>query len=534
MRTSPPSSSKPQVLEDVAEVMQHIQSRLPEKTAALTSVLSKSWLHAWSTIPTLRFHVPNEQEKKHLKLAYIDRTLIRYLRDNIPIQRFDLYIRIENGESGSLEEKWIRSVATKTSLKELSLKIQLLGASFNLPEEILSGENVTKISVSTSRGTTHAVWMRTSHLPKVINCVSLRELHLNGVRISQQVLDHILSSCKLLAKIELIFCSRDLNTIKVKNLPCLDELKVVTEYGRFTSVEMNDVPNLRLFTCNLHVPRCMRFRSYTHSISLGSRLTQLSLGGPGLVTDNASLDMFKSGFGFPFLESLTLEMTYWTSGTFHFTCGSIKRFSMWKCPKSLIDIQVNALNMRFFHFGGETMPNLSFPISTTLEEITFRLRLDKPFGASFFLKMREALELSSKCDIYITTYGPPDMDLDDLKTRLRFPPAMNVQKLSLVTCKDECLWERSLFCDAFFEICHPKLVLANPDIMFEQNNHFCKLMLREVLEKKTTGTANWRHYLKHVQIKTRLHKKWETLSNSHRSFLDRPVPPYAAFKLEWT
>nr|KAJ0219162.1 hypothetical protein LSAT_V11C300144900 [Lactuca sativa] len=128
---------------------------------------------------------------------------------------------------------------------------------------------------------------------------------------------------------------------------------------------------------------------------------------------------------------------------------------------------------------------------------------------------------------------PLDIDIDDLKTRLRFPPATNVQQLSFGTIGDECLWERSPFFDAFFEICHPKHVFAKPDAWLRQNNHFCRIMLREVLEKKTT-TAKWPHHLKHVQIKQPLHKIWKTLTNSKKSFLDGSTPGvWLQFKLQW-
>ena len=213
-------------LEDVPELMQQIQLRLPENTAARTAVLSKSWLHAWSTIPTLRFHVSNEQ--KHLKMAYIDRTLIRYLHDNIPIEKLDLSIQVQKGgEWVSPAEKWIRSVSTNTYLKELSVIIGFWDASLNVPNEIMSSENLTKLRVSALFGSATPVWMTTSrnHInhPFVVNCVSLQELHLTGVRISQQVLDQILSTCRLLAKIYLRPTSADLKTIKVKSLPYLEE-----------------------------------------------------------------------------------------------------------------------------------------------------------------------------------------------------------------------------------------------------------------------------------------------------------------------
>ena len=58
----------------------------------------------------------------------------------------------------------------------------------------------------------------------------------------------------------------------------------------------------------------------SHSISLGSSVTDLTLGG-GMIRDNASLDMINK-LGLPFLKSLTLDMACWALGSFHFTSTS--------------------------------------------------------------------------------------------------------------------------------------------------------------------------------------------------------------------
>ncbi|KAI3511890.1 hypothetical protein L1887_19050 [Cichorium endivia] len=516
MISSPPS------VEDVRELMQHIQSRLPVKEAARTSVLSKSWLRAWSTIPTLRFRV---REKKHLKV--VDRTLNRYLRDNIPIERFELDIHIWNGECASLTEKWIRSVATNT-LKELSLLISLHGASLTLPDEILSvAKNLSKLSVRASRGI-HSVSMKT---PIIINCVSLQQFLLRGVRISQEVLDGIFSSCSLLENIDFFPFDEDAGrnpiTIKIKNLARLGEIRICSAYGKSTGLEIGGVPNLRLFRCDL-LSGSRPFSAYP--ISLGSSVTELWLG--GLITDNTSLDMIKSAF--PFLVSLSLDLRCWTLGNFHFTCASLKKLSL-VCPAllRLIDVQVYAPKLLSFLFRGYMLPSFLFPVST-LNQTTFNLDLGMPLDASFFLKMREALTLSTKCEVCITADNfikrTSDIDLDDLRTRLPFPPANNVQRLEFQMIDDECR-PRSPFLDAFFEICHPKYVFAKPNVASGPPiNHFFQVMLREVLEKKKTTTTKpyWPRYLKHVQIG--LHQKWEALRNSHRTTcLDVPIH----FKLNW-
>ncbi|CAI9284851.1 unnamed protein product [Lactuca saligna] len=452
-------------LEDVPELLQHIQSWLPLEEATRTSVLSKSWLQAWSTIPTLRFYVLSEHEiikqmtlkRKHMKLVDVERTLIRYLRDNLQIEKFNLKIDIDNQESASLAEKWIQSVATKSCLKELSLNIRLLGASLRLPDEILSGENLTKIRVSASSTMViHSDSMKTSHHPK---CVSLRELHLHDVLISEEVLHDILSSCNLLEEIHLVRCSGDLNAIRIKNLPCLYHLHIVTNDGGSTALEINHVPILRVFTCNVIMHgRSKRPLINAHSISLGSNVTKLTLCS-GVFIDNASLDMMINS-GLHCLESLTLDLTCWTSKTFYFTSASIKRFSLLDCPQLVDVVHVTAPKLLFWTFKGEMMPRLLFPDST-LEEIEFQLRITIPrLSASFFLNMRKAVALATKCNIHIDIsyknhdLQPFEIDIDDLRARLPFPPAINVV-VYLRTNGDECLWERSAFFDAFFEICHP-------------------------------------------------------------------------------
>ncbi|KAL6502697.1 hypothetical protein OROHE_024350 [Orobanche hederae] len=489
-------------VEDVAELMQHIQSRMLVTEAACTSLLSKSWLHAWSTTPFLRFRVHNEKYAKSME--YMDRTLIRYHRDNIPIETFQLLMDIKNQESASHAENWIKSVVTKPCLKELSLSFYLHAPLFTLPDEILSSQNLMKIRVS-SQLRYHPVCM--SVTTRLVKCVSLQELHLDRVRISEEELHDILSSCTLLVKIKLLRCCNGFKTIKVKNLHRLYDLTISEE-------DDEDAPSSSALEIS-HLP------FNTSSISIGCSMTELTLGGYGMVTDNASLEMI--GSRFPFLESLTLgDMTSWKSKRFRFTCASIKRLSLHWCQSMrtlLTNVKVHAPKLTFFSFDGDHLPSLLFPVST-LEQMIFSLKLDNRIDAHFYLKMREALTLSRKCDIYISAPCKPmqPVDIDDLRTRLTLPPAMNVHKLQFGTIWDECMWERSPFFDALFEIFHPKYVYAEVDMRVKYTNHFCRVMLREVLEKQTKTTAlYWAHYLEHVRIRKSRHQKWEALTDSHKS-----------------
>nr|KAJ0215251.1 hypothetical protein LSAT_V11C300151850 [Lactuca sativa] len=95
-----------------------------------------------------------------------------------------------------------------------------------------------------------------------------------------------------------------------------------------------------------------------------------------------------------------------------------------------------------FWFGGvtNTLPSMLFPVSS-LEHMLVSLSLDL-VDANFFLKIRELLTLSYNCYLNITTDNsklPSDIgiDISDLGTRLRFPPARNVQHLWFQSIHDE-------------------------------------------------------------------------------------------------
>ncbi|KAL7605226.1 hypothetical protein Lser_V15G17330 [Lactuca serriola] len=514
------------LLEDIPGLLHRIQMRLPVKEAACTSVLSKSWLHAWSTIPTLRFlqatmSLRKEQKPEHLKV--IDHTLKKYLHNNIPIERLYLMIDTENQEySSSLAERWITSVATKSCLKQLSILIMVTSASFSLPDDILSGKNLTKLRVTGSFSKIHSLLM-TTH--PVINSVSLRKLHLKHVHISEQVIHEIFSTCKLLVDVELFHC-KGFDTIKIKNLGFLNNLQI-DSYERNRILEINEAPNLSFFWC-VGNPLSVNMDSL-------EKVTHLSFG--DVFMDEAFLDMIK--LKFPLLESLTLYMRLWNFESFHFTCASLKRLSLLGCSLRLINVQVNAPKLQSFYFEGQTMPSLLFPAvaNSGLKKIKLGMYLSNPVDTSFFLKMRNALELSIEREIGITMTNivilPPfEVDIINLRKMAKFP-ALDVKRLLFKTIGDEGLWESSPFFDAFFTICHPKKIITKPDKMFQHHNHFCKLMVREVMEKKNTGKAeeylNWPYYLKGFEVKS---EKEKSLPDGLRTSLDGSSR-HSVFKLNW-
>ncbi|GJT10747.1 hypothetical protein Tco_0857789 [Tanacetum coccineum] len=251
--------------------------------------------------------------------------------------------------------------------------------------------------------------------------------------------------------------------------------------------------------------------------SLGS-VTHLDIS--NVVLDDAFFDMIKSKF--PFLESLSLGIVSRGLESIVITSFPLKRLTLrfW-VDIMTIDVQVYAPKLLFFFYDGRvTVPSLSFPIIAPAE-IKLGFILKNTVDHSFFIKMREALSLTSKFDIDIEVDDRKALvssktKVDDLRRRVSFP-VTNVQQLSLITFSNERQWKHTQFFDAFFSICHPSYV------KLKCNKCFTKMMVKEMMKKKTSD-------LKDVAFKNPRNGNWEDLTTSSTSLF---ADAFVDFKLNW-
>ncbi|GJZ46687.1 F-box protein-like protein [Tanacetum coccineum] len=528
-------------LEDVPELIQHIQSLLPAEDAARSCVLSKSWLRAWSTIPTLRLCRPGpltssikQEERRYIR--FIRRTIRRYHQDNIPIINCDLYFAIHKQKSATRVEKSIKSVASKSCLKELRLAIFGYIASFTVPDEIFSSENLNTLSIKVD----FPSYMRLSfslHISSnpLINCVNLRELELIEVHISEEAFHNLVSTCKLLEKINLnLEFTEGLKKIKVNNLHCLQQLKITTG-TRYFNIEIYDVPSLRSFYYS-----ASRFLGYVRALfkicSIRS-LRELYL--ESVSFDDALSDMIKSEF--PFLESLKLRIMICEVEIMDIRCATLQRLEIESWVSMPIKVQANApklLKLLFYLYESVSMPSLLFPTAVP-EQIELGLVLSKPIDHLLFLKIWETLNLSSEFNIEIQTRvsaAQVQFKIDDVRTRVPFP-ATNVKSLFFHTFRDDDWGDNSF--DAFFSICQPMYVAACYQLGLKVAKYFLKLVKKGVRKKKTVKVY-WRQstYLKRNPFtqKNGSKGKWEKLTSASVRLLEErlTVIPVSEFKLTWS
>ncbi|XP_049407801.1 putative F-box protein At3g58860 [Solanum stenotomum] len=194
------------------------------KEATRMSILSKTWLQEWLTLPNLEFTI-NCWEGN---INTINTTMERYRKGNIPIQKFELLELFANShEDFPLIDKWL-DVALQNGVKDLYLNftsylvpILTILAAKTLRELVLRGSTLMSVSLSSS----------------VVNCNSLRKLSLSHVRLDENMIQTLLNSCPLIASFILMYCSGNLRKIKSNSL------KVLKIHHLFGIGEI-DAPNL--------------------------------------------------------------------------------------------------------------------------------------------------------------------------------------------------------------------------------------------------------------------------------------------------
>ncbi|GJR75042.1 replication protein A 70 kDa DNA-binding subunit B [Tanacetum coccineum] len=215
-------------------------------------------------------------------------------------------------------------------------------------------------------------------------------------------------------------------------------------------------------------------------------------------------------------SSLPYPLENWFQALASTNC-SLKELSLTMCYKE-INIQVYASGLLYFSYDGHKMPTLFFPSNTPAHiKLILRFHEYDPTDLFYFLKVREALDLSSNFDIEtIDDFVPSNIDLDDLRRMVPFP-ARNVQQLSFGKHWQQKLWKHTPLLDFLLSICYPRYIKAyyrSPS----SKNYWYKQMVR-IMEKQMCD-------LKDIEIKNPSDGTWERLTNSGRS-------SHFLFELPW-
>ncbi|XP_049374356.1 FBD-associated F-box protein At3g52670-like [Solanum verrucosum] len=209
------------------------------KRAAQLSILSKTWLQAWLTIPNLSYSLGYLE---HNMKKVMDNIMERYRDGKIPIEKLDLSYSVDSNEVFPLFNKWL-DIALQNGVKDLVFRIPSHLTSYPLPmltilatkslrELVLTGCDLYCASLSSG----------------VVNCYSLRKLSLTQVGLGDNTLQILLNSCPFIDNLILDYCSWLKKIEILNNLPKIKSVSIRKSGTELVKIQAPTLEHLSYFT----------------------------------------------------------------------------------------------------------------------------------------------------------------------------------------------------------------------------------------------------------------------------------------------
>ncbi|XP_019159099.1 PREDICTED: putative F-box protein At1g49610 [Ipomoea nil] len=193
-----------------------ILSLLPTRDAIKTSTLSRRWDRLWTSVSTLKFHLPSEQKTLKDFITSVHHTLL--LHESQRISKFSIRFYYKEKFASNVDA-WIR-FAIRKSVKVLHLDFTdrctyTLGRDvpYAMPRHFFNNETFTKLKLNFCSFKMHGVQL---------SWKSLRKLSLRQIVLSDDMVNGILAGCPILECLILEQCSSltflSIHSAKLKSL----------------------------------------------------------------------------------------------------------------------------------------------------------------------------------------------------------------------------------------------------------------------------------------------------------------------------
>ncbi|KAG5555120.1 hypothetical protein RHGRI_012599 [Rhododendron griersonianum] len=504
------------------ELIHHMLPFLLTMEAARTSVLSKTWLRAWSTYPNLDFTErnftkepsfksmdpgfkekddPQIEEARERFLKYVDKTMIRYHNEGIPIDKCRLDLTSIDPKWAYFVDNWI-GILVQNHVKELEVSVSdfsFLGST--LKKHLCHG---------------------------TIKLYSLKMLSLRRVCITEEEIQNIISSCPLIQELRLHSC-RGLKRLQVANLHNLNLVSV----SDLEEVEIS-APTLQSFMYAVakDMPGTFKIDSSPHLKNL--KLTNLG------ITDDFVHELLRK---FPVLEKLNLSFCHWLEWI-NISSRSLKNIIIRRCMR-LLEAKIDAPNLLSFKY--DRMPSLSITITSPPRQwkpvAIFRGNL-RVNHLKWFGRLRNFVSsLNCPVALKVNLIGWPKKTMMEINNYKGMPICDQVpviEHLELRAFDDMRCYDSLL--DCMFWTCHPtKLSIKSCNKLNKTLiEKLCEMLMEREEDPCCCSSANskcWRHHLKDVEVgcfelKNEVERplQWKTLLNLLPSLGEHQG---ICFKLNW-
>ncbi|KEH18290.1 putative F-box/FBD/LRR-repeat protein At1g78760 isoform X2 [Medicago truncatula] len=499
-------------------ILHNILSRLPEKDAARTSVLSKSWLDTWYTFPILSFSdgifigtFPQPREgflrKRKNFIDYMKRTLLRFYDNELAIKQFKLMLNNFELRSMSADVDLWLNLASECGVEVLELCLpQSRGECYVLPKGIIEGKSFVKLELM------GGIRVDQSFMNNSIKCFSLRVLSLWEVLCEyEHAIENLISRCPLIEHITLKCCSVLSPSVTTNHLfesdtPGIMKSLSMRGLSKLKTVDVQgiqevyiDAPCLENFCyCpgDFDAPFKIDFERCKNLKKL-NLLSLMSI----IITDKWFLELFPK---FPFLESLKLDNCT-MSEKINISSVQLKVLELFDCS-NLKEVNIDAPNLLLCVYCGvgSSEPIISFLRSSS----QLKVNIDIPIHYRHLCNLREFVQ-NIKPQNVLTSLSllivQPTVDVLHPAVFQESPPPPSINHLHLQSVpKTETLF--SSIVNILLSSCRPAFISLNPHPYF-CSKAFIQFLYETLMERKgddclcsSSDTKCWWHGLKNVKV----------------------------------
>ncbi|XP_059310028.1 FBD-associated F-box protein At3g52670-like [Lycium ferocissimum] len=441
-------------------LIQKIFSYLSFKEAAKKSILSKTWLHAWLTLPNLEFTV--DYLKDNTKI--VDNIMERYRDGKIPIEKFELSDYSDSIEVFVLIDKWL-DIALQNGVKDLVYRDFSCSSSYRCPIfTILAAKSLRDL----------VLWCcnlkLVSFTSSVANCNSLRKLSLIAVHLDENMLQTLLSSCPLIVSFILEYCD-GLEKIELLNLQKIKSVSIRTQQNRLVKIQAPTLENLTYSSYSseeFDVVECQNLKSLDIShVTISDGFLQ------NLISRSQSLKMLK------------LQYCHGTG-------------------------DIDSSNLVSLEYMGDQIPELKIASDSRKLKHSKIVLHCYSLNVAWFCKLRKFLSDStswSQVSLYVVSFN--EINMKDMRLDDRVP----IPQVDVLDVEIESSRECPMFVDALLGSCHPRrLILTSTNKMIKHFiSHF--MYMKNLSDSTSYGNKPWHGQLKEVKayIFDRKNSSWQVV-----------------------
>ncbi|KAL4355757.1 hypothetical protein AHAS_Ahas09G0018600 [Arachis hypogaea] len=521
-------------------ILHDILGRLPDKDAARTSVLSKSWRETWFSFPILSacdknfinlHELPLYPEGARLLskldtfIEYVSKRLRRLHNQGLAVKKLKLNTQyISNKMLVSRfhhVDEWIQ-MASESGIEVLELNLALsLDKLYNLPLCLTEAKSLTKLVL------TGGIRLDPAFLNHSLKFFSVRTLLFHSILLGdERVMKHFISHCPLVEHLSLIHCllykplsvgdppGSRANYVKSLSLHGLQKLKRVEVQG-IEDVYI-DAPNLE----NLCYLAGIVHASFKLNLGSYKNLRWLSL-----LCVRVETWLLEQLPKIPFLENLILKHCSLCE-RINISGSQLKFLELTNCS-NLKEINIDAPNLLSCEYSGKDEPVISFRGISNQLDVSAHIHLNHQDVDRLrqFIQNIVPQEVLTSLSVFIIQLYPIIESVDILQGSSS-PPSIKHMQLSAVSDRQTCYFP---VMNWLLSSCFPETISFSLHYSFKLREFMVYFYEMLMGSKKgecycySRGPECWWHGLKVVKI-THLERIYENVEDLKAMLNALPLP----------